>query len=260
VTSQHNPTGRFSNRVANYVRYRPRYPAGVIDLLRHEAGLRPDHVVADVGSGTGFSAELFLRYGCTVYGVEPNEAMRAAGEEYLAAWPRFHSVEGTAEATTLPAASVDWIAAGQAFHWFDLERSRAEFARILQPGGQAVLLWNTRREDASPFMRDYEALLAAHSQEYREVYHTNITNEQIMAWFEPSLRALPTYRTLPNPQSLGWDALRGRTLSSSYMPAEGTPAAAEVERDLRALFDRYAVGGEVRYDYTTEVYFGRLAR
>ena len=254
ATRRHNPTGRFSNRVANYVRYRPRYPAGVIDLLRDEAGLRPDHAVADVGSGTGFSAELFLRHGCTVYGVEPNEAMRAAGEEYLAAWPRFHSIAGTAEATTLPVASVDWIAAGQAFHWFDPAGARAEFTRILRPGGQVALFWNTRRDDASPFMRDYEALLATHSSEYREVYHTNTTHEQITAWYG----APPAYRTLPNPQSLGWDALRGRTLSSSYMPAEGTPAADAVERDLRALFDRYAADGEVGYDYTTEVYCGRL--
>lgn len=255
MAARNNPTGRFSNRVANYVRYRPRYPAGVIDLLRDEAGLRPHHAVADAGSGTGFSAELFLRFGCTVYGVEPNEAMRAAGEEHLAAWPRFHSVAGTAEATTLPAASVEWVAAGQAFHWFDLARARVECARILKPGGQVALLWNTRREDASPFMRDYEALLAAHSAEYREVYHTNITPEQIVAWYG----APPIYRTLPNPQSLVWEALLGRTLSSSYMPAEGTPAAAAVERDLRALFERYAIGGEVGYDYTTEVYFGRLA-
>src|SRR4051794_35122333 len=113
---------RFSDRVENYVKYRPTYPTAVLGYLRDEAGLTVQSVVADVGSGTGISSELFLRAGCTVYGVEPNADMRAAADGLLAQYPAFRSVDGSAEATTLPAGSADLVIAGQAFHWFDAAR------------------------------------------------------------------------------------------------------------------------------------------
>src|SRR5947209_11876909 len=124
-------TSRFSSRVENYIRYRPGYPQSVVELLAGECGLTPTSVVADVGSGTGILTELFLRNGNTVYGVEPNREMREAGEGLLAGYPNFHSVDGRAEATGLPDASVDFVTAGQAFHWFDAQGARAEFSRIL---------------------------------------------------------------------------------------------------------------------------------
>src|SRR5579885_3110804 len=130
-----DPTRRFSDRVENYVRYRPHYPDGVLDVLRTETGLTPTAVVADVGSGTGISAKLFLRNGNLVLGVEPNREMREAAERLLSDYPHFTSVAGTAEATTLPDRSVDYAVAAQAFHWFDHDRARHEFARILHPGG-----------------------------------------------------------------------------------------------------------------------------
>ena len=118
---------RFNNRVENYIAYRPKYPAAVAEFLRNELGLSAASVVADVGSGTGILSELLLRAGCTVFGVEPNEAMREAAEELLQAYPNFKSVHGTAEATTLDDSSVDFVTAGQAFHWFDIEGARREF-------------------------------------------------------------------------------------------------------------------------------------
>ena len=144
---------RFSDRVADYVRTRPGYPTAVLDILGTETGLNPATVVADVGAGTGLSAELFLRNGNTVFGVEPNREMREAAESLLAGYANFHSVAGSAESTTLPDASVDLIVAGQAFHWFDVPRARAEFRRILRPDGVVVLMWNTRRLDTTPFLR-----------------------------------------------------------------------------------------------------------
>jgi SAM-dependent methyltransferase len=63
---------RFSSRVADYVRYRPSYPSALLDLLRSECALRSGHVIADIGSGTGFLSELFLKNGNRVYGIEPN--------------------------------------------------------------------------------------------------------------------------------------------------------------------------------------------
>src|ERR1700746_622531 len=90
---------RFSNRVADYVRYRPGYPPALLNLRRAECGLRPGHVIPDIGSGTGLLSELFLKNGNRVYGVEPNEAMRRAGEEYLASYDSFSSIEGSAAYT-----------------------------------------------------------------------------------------------------------------------------------------------------------------
>ena len=153
---------RFSDRVENYVRYRPSYPQEIIPLLQRETGLIPQHVIADVGSGTGISAELFLRAGSVVHAVEPNREMRAAAERLLAHFPNFHSVDGTAQATTLPDHGVDFIVAAQAFHWFNTPETRAEFSRILKPGGHIVLIWNERRLDSTPFLQAFEQLLLRH--------------------------------------------------------------------------------------------------
>src|ERR1700757_3740111 len=105
---------RFSTRVADYVRYRPSYPSELLDLLHSECALRSGHVIADIGSGTGFLSELFLKNGNRVYGVEPNEAMRRAGEEYLASYDGFSSIEGSAESTTLGDSTIDFVTSGQA--------------------------------------------------------------------------------------------------------------------------------------------------
>src|SRR5580658_7790634 len=114
-----DPTMRFSTRAEAYARYRPAYPREMIDLLERECGLTPASRIADIGSGTGLLARLFLDFGCEVTGIEPNPEMRAAGEKILAAEPRFRSVDGRAEATGLPDGSVDFVTAGQAFHWFE---------------------------------------------------------------------------------------------------------------------------------------------
>lgn len=177
------PEERFSDRVDNYVRYRPHYPQEIIDVLRRETRLSSSSVIADVGSGTGISAELFLQAGCTVHGVEPNREMREAAERLLAAYPAFHSVNGTAEATTLPDHGVDLIVAAQAFHWFNTSATRAEFSRILKPDGHIVLIWNERKLDASPFLREYEALLLRFGTDYATVRHENIDATQLSYFF-----------------------------------------------------------------------------
>src|ERR1035438_3538154 len=134
-----DPTQRFSSRVEDYICYRPSYPADAIAFLERECGLTSQSRVADIGSGTGLLSEPFLRFGCEVDGVEPNAEMRAAGQRLLAGWPRFHSIAGRAEATTLPNGSADLVSAGQAFHWFDSDAARTEFRRILKPGGGGAL-------------------------------------------------------------------------------------------------------------------------
>ncbi len=154
-----NSTERFSDRVENYIRFRPTYPAEVLKILRDGIGLSPAWTLADIGSGTGISAQLLLTNGNTVYGVEPNAPMREAAERLLAADCNFHSVPGTAEATTLPDASVDAVVAAQAFHWFDAPRALNEIARVLRPGGWLVLIWNQWWATEPPLPAKAKALL-----------------------------------------------------------------------------------------------------
>ena len=245
------PTERFSDRVENYIKYRPQYPREVLDFLRAELGLVPSSVVADIGSGTGILSRLFLEHGNTVFGVEPNRAMREAGEEWLRDFPNFKSVEGTAEATTLPEASVDFAAAGQAFHWFDVARARREFSRIIRPGGRAVLIWNNRRTDATPFLRDFEQMLGEYGTDYTEVSMKYAHEESLRQFFEQGYdRAV-----FDNHQDFDYEALRGRLLSASYTPLEGARHRAMFDR-LREIFDAHQAGGQIRFEYDTEVYYG----
>jgi SAM-dependent methyltransferase len=247
-----DPTQRFTDRVANYVRYRPSYPAAVIDTLQAEAGLPPGGVVADVGSGTGILTRLLLDAGHTVYAVEPNDAMRAAAERDLASYPGFHSINGTAEATTLPTASVDLVTAGQAFHWFDPDASRVEFARILRPGGFVALVWNMRRATEPGFMADYEAMLQALGVSYNDVKQSAHMGEMSALFGETY-----TTRVFANRQVFNYAGLEGRLLSSSYAPPPGHPQHAPMLVHLRGLFDRYQQGGTVAIEYDAQLYYGQ---
>jgi ubiquinone/menaquinone biosynthesis C-methylase UbiE len=208
---------RFSDRVANYVKYRPGYPPGMIELFKAEMGLRPSSVLADVGSGTGLSAKPFLEYGNTVYGVEPNRAMREAAEKFLEDFVNFVSWAGTAENTDLFDDQVDFVTASQAFHWFDPDKTRTEFKRILKPGGYVCLIWNERQLDTNEFLKEYEQLLLRHANDYGNVRHENIQEGELENFFlQPFQRA-----TFENHQILDFDGLKGRLLSSSYMPNAG---------------------------------------
>src|SRR6266851_8428554 len=233
-----SPTARFSDRVENYVRYRPGYPREVLDLLRDECGLRPSHIVADIASGTGAFTRLLLENGNSVFAVEPNAAMREMGVRQLESLGSFQSnnrlvsVAGTAEETTLRSASVDFVTAAQAAHWFDLPRARAEFVRILRREGWCVLIWNERCTASTPFLRGYEQLLLTYGTDYKEVRHER-TTAMIHEFFTP---ALCRERVFGLRQQLGHEGAAGRLLSSSYAPLEGHPSHAPMMHELRRIF------------------------
>ena len=186
---------RFTDRASDYARWRPGYPSAVVTAIQDVSGLAPGWSVADIGSGTGISAKLFLDFGCTVFGVEPNEAMRGVAEERLGYESGFHSVDGTAEATTLADASVDLVTAAQAFHWFDRPAARREFARILRPPGWVAIIFNERLTDTT-FLHAYEALLHAHAEDYAYVDHRRVTEEMLRAFFGGPFDS----RSMPNQQ------------------------------------------------------------
>ena len=242
---------RFSNRVANYVKYRPGYPPGVIDLFKAEMGLTHDSIIADVGSGTGLSTKPFLENGNKVYGVEPNAKMRKAAEEFLEEFPNFVSHEGTAENTNLDDDAVDFVTAAQAFHWFDPEKARAEFTRILKPGGYIALIWNERQLDTTEFLREYEALLLKYASDYERVRHENIYDWKLEAFFNGEYESA----TFPNEQIFDFAGLRGRLLSASYMPSENDPSFAVLERELGSLFDKHSEKDRIKLLYDTNIYY-----
>jgi SAM-dependent methyltransferase len=248
-----SPTQRFSDRVENYVRYRPGYPPEVADLLLKEAHLSSLSVVADIGSGTGISAEMLLKAGIPVTGIEPNAPMREAAERLLTEYPGFTSVDATAQATTLSDGSVDLILAAQAFHWFAGAETRAEFSRILKPGGLIALLWNVRQVDTTPFLRDYEALLLEYGTDYNTVRHETIDSRVLDGFFSGGY----ALHSFVNQQVFDYESLRGRLLSSSYAPAAGQPRHKEMITELERIFALHQQNGTVSIDYATEVYLGR---
>jgi len=249
-----SPTARFSDRVEDYVRYRPGYPPEVLDLLRAECELRPSHIVADIASGTGVFTRLLLENGNSVFAVEPNTEMREMGIRQLESYGRLVSIAGTAEETTLRSASVDFVTAAQAAHWFDLPRARAEFARILRPGGWCVLIWNERRTATTPFLRDYEQLLLTYGTDYKEVRHER-TTAMIHEFFAPA----PHHeRVFDLRQRFDYEGTAGRLLSSSYAPLEGHPSHAPMMQELQRIFHAHASDNVVEFEYNTRVYYGHL--
>ena len=249
-----NATSRFSDRVGNYIRYRPGYPREALEALNRECGLMPSHVIADIASGTGIWTRMLLENGNPVYAVEPNVDMRQAGERLLAEFAKFKSVDGSAEATTLSDASADFVTSAQAAHWFDRKRTRREFVRILKPEGWLVLLWNEREVDTTAFLRDYEQLLLAFGTDYEDVRHER-TTDSVNEFFDP----LPyEERVFAMRQEFDYTGLEGRLLSSSYAPGPGHPKHEPMLKELRRIFEQHMRNGIVGFDYKTRVYFGKL--
>lgn len=248
------PTERFSDRVDNYVRYRPDYPPALLQWLQREHGITPHWQVADIGAGTGISAKMFLDAGHPVIAVEPNASMRAAAEHWLRAYPAFRAVDGRADATTLADASVDLVTVAQAFHWFDAQAVRREFARILRPQGLIAIWWNSRRLSGTRFLEGYEALLQRFGTDYSRVAERYADDAQMHDWFGAGLRGSTRF---DHHQLLDFAALRGRLMSSSYAPQAGHPQHEPMLRALRQLFDSSAVDGTISFDYDTRIFVGQ---
>jgi SAM-dependent methyltransferase len=250
---------RFGARATYYSSHRPGYPEALTDLLVRTAELAPGATVADIGSGTGISSRHFVERGFQVFAVEPNGAMRAQAEEAFGAQPNFRSLAGTAEATTLPDHSMRLVTAATAFHWFDEGAARAEFCRIVEPGGWAALYWNRRLDgtiihDVDPFSYDYDHLLQD-CTEYAQSSHRRIRTCDDLA---PFFGARPAETHFPNAQHLDLEGLKGRLLSSSYAPLPGTPGYQPLLDELEALFERHQQNGLVTMRYDTCVFYGPM--
>jgi len=255
MSASRDTVSRFSDRAETYAEYRPHYSHDVVDAVTQACALAKQHLIADVGCGPGLLAEVFLDNRNRVIGVEPNPEMRAAGEKYLSRYPKFTMIDGSAEHTTLEPASVDFVIAGQAFHWFRPPEARVEFARILKPGGWVVLVWHDRDTRSTPFLRAYEAFVREHGIDYEQVAHKYLASyEALQGFFAPNPMSLITQH---NEQRLDFEGLRGRLLSSSYIPKSGERYE-EMMNNLPRLFSSHAIDNRVVLEYDTKIYCGHL--
>lgn len=250
-----DPTVRFSSRVEMYKRYRPGYPPAVVELMKQKCGLSPDAMIADVGSGTGVFSSLLLANGNRVFGVEPNSGMRRVAERRFENCARFVSVAATAESTRLAEHSVDFITAAQSFHWFDRQRTRLEFARILKTGGWVVLVWNRTRTSSTPFLAAYHSLLQTYGTNYDIVRQGHGDQSMLESFFSPHGVEVTVF---DNRQLFDFDGLKGRLLSSSYTPEPGDARLKDMLYELGRIFRTHQVNGKVNFEYDTLVCYGRL--
>lgn len=250
-----NSTRRFSQKVETYIKFRPGYPRELIDYFRNVLQGGSEAIIADIGSGTGISSKPFLMNGNIVFGVEPNQPMREGGEQYLANFTKFRSVDGTAEMTNLKEKSIDFIIAGQAFHWFDVEKSKVEFQRILKNDGQVLLIWNTRDDVRSDFMKEYNQFLINYSTDYQLIMHRRLDNSTFTAFYGNQNFQKMEFE---NYQVFDLEGLKGRYFSCSYALDKGHSQYQEAISELENLFQKYQKNQEIRMWYKTELYHGKL--
>ena len=247
-------TKRFSDRSELYAKFRPGYPLGVLGVLKAETGLCAKSIVADVGSGTGISSRFFAPHVELVYAIEPNAEMRAVAEREEPV--NVISVDGTAEATGLVSKAVDLVIAANAFHWFNSNAARTEFRRILKPvTGVVVLMWNMRAKDSSPLVAEYEQLLKDFGTDYSPTLMSDNWRGPAADFFGAGKHER---RALPNHQEFDLERFRGRLLSASYAPLPGAEKHEPMMARLGEIFEKYQVDGQVRFDYETQVYWGKV--
>lgn len=250
-----NSKTRFSNRVENYIKYRPSYPDSAINYIYESIGLGKNEIVADIGSGTGIFSRFLLRNGNTVYAVEPNKEMREAAERELSHNKNFISIQGSAEETMLEDNSIDTITSAQAFHWFNREKAKSEFKRILKPVHKVILIWNNRLTNADDFSIKYEELLKTYANDYQEVRHENIGGKELNYFFYDGKYS---EKSFPNHQFFDYNGLLGRLLSSSYAPLPGEINYHQCITSLKNIYSKYNQGGFVKFNYDTVLYWGKI--
>jgi SAM-dependent methyltransferase len=252
---QLSPTERFTNRAELYARHRPGYPRSIVDVLHKECGLTSESRIADIAAGTGLLTKIFLEHLNPVIAIEPNAAMLAYLATLQNAFPNLSARSGTAEASGLPDQSVDFIVVGQAMHWFDLEKTREEFKRILQPDGWVVVIYNERRRDGDAFHGGYEDLLETYGANYQEVQSRHLTETMREAFFSPCAMER---MVIENAQDLDLEGLTGRIVSSSYMPTDKDATYPAMMKAINSLFEKSERSGKVRLEYACSVSFGHL--
>jgi ubiquinone/menaquinone biosynthesis C-methylase UbiE len=246
---------KFSGRVNDYAAYRSRYSTQLITAMQAKCDLRREHVIADIGAGTGMLAELFLAHGNRVIAVEPNAEMLAECAKLQREFPALELVQASAEETTLAGESMDFIAAGRAFHWFDAERAGVEFKRILKPNGWVILASVGRRRGDTPLEREYEDLLVRAAPAYAGV------TARFKIYEEPERLFGSGYvlrEEIESTQAMTLEMLEGQTRSLSYVPLEDDPAYRVMQAGLAEIFRRHAHDGVLQMPQVSHLICGQF--
>jgi SAM-dependent methyltransferase len=247
---------RFDGRVADYDRYRERYDANVVlPLLRTWCGLTSQWRVADVGAGTGMLADVFLGNGNSVIAIEPNEEMRTMCAQLHPDAPLLEILNGTAENTSLPDASVDAVVVGRALHWFDLHRTMEEFRRVLRPDGWVIVVALGRTEKGREENGEFERVLREASSTHADTHAAYKVYGQLPGFFDGGEFH---HKVILGKMPFDWESLRGMTLSLSHSPRVTSPEFPEFERRLREFFDRYSREGVVTLESRYWINAGRF--
>lgn len=246
-------TERFSDKVQDYIQYRPSYPVKMIEYLCNELNLNNTSYVADIGSGTGILTKLLVDKCKMIFGVEPNTNMREASVRHLSKYDNFIPVNGTSENTTLNDNSIDFITVAQAFHWFNIEATMLEFQRIIKKNGLMILIWNNRINNTD-FLKVYEQLLRQYATDYNEVNHKNISEDTIKRLYKKNYNKL----TFENYQEFDFSGVIGRLSSCSYSPKKNTKEYQIIYDELENAFNRYSVDNKIKFNYETEMYIGEI--
>jgi SAM-dependent methyltransferase len=250
----HSHTERFSGRVQAYLAYRPRFPHGIVSFLREHGALPDGAVVADVGAGTGMLAEIFLEAGNRVIAVEPNGEMLEACRALAAQQFTLEIVQGQAEATTLPDASVDLIAIGRAMHWFDWPRAHREFVRILRPGGWVLVATNGHRDSGAPVSNRLSEILRKWRTDSAEADTRCDFNGRLREFLDTSSWQRTT---LHHAMTVDFATLLGYAESLSAIPRPGERGYEGMVAELRAMFEEYQRDAVLVTPLACELYLGR---
>ncbi|MGC1872540.1 MAG: class I SAM-dependent methyltransferase [Acidobacteriaceae bacterium] len=249
---------RFADRATVYHRYRSKFPPELLDVLRERCGLQAHSVIADVGAGTGMLAELFLANGNRTFAVEPNAEMLALCRRLCEPYPNLTCVQASAEATTLPDASVDIVAVGRALHWFDLPAAKREFQRVLVPGGWLAVMGNIWERETGDFAKEYDSAVLKHARDLS-------TAKDRYTIFEPArlqdFLALAKMEavTLSRTRKVTLEELIGRTVSISYAPLPDQPGYPAMCDELTAIFYRHQQNSTVEVAEDWSVCCGQIA-
>jgi SAM-dependent methyltransferase len=248
-------TGRFTGRVEAYRRFRSRFPREIIPLLKNRCELAPASVIADLGAGTGMFSELFLKNANRVFAVEPNAEMRAACSELCSSYPRLTCVDTTAEATGLPDHSVDFVTAARAFHWFDQEKCRTEFLRILRANGWVVIALLGPRRGPEPVSREYEMLLHKYGLDFDAIPSPYDVENSARGFFSGCEVHQAQFFGV---DELDFEGFLGQSLSASVAPQPGHPRFPAFQQALWDYFERQQSQGKLALPTSCELYFGHL--
>jgi SAM-dependent methyltransferase len=227
-----------------YERGRPSYPREALHWLRAQLDLGPGRTVLDVGAGTGKLTRELVATGAIVLAVEPVAAMREVLGQVV---PEAQAMDGTAEALPVKDGAVDAITVAQAFHWFDVPKTLAEFHRVLRPAGRFALIWNRRRLE-DPLHLGINAITAP--------YHHETPSHLRGEWRQPlaasRLFASVGELEVPYDHLVDVDGVVDRVASISYIAALPERERGEVVARVRELAERTAK--PLHLAYATEAY------